>query len=167
MKKLLTLSAIFSELNDYVTESHNIDRAWDILFEHAELLKETVSLSHFVPCVDGVPVSEPNNYDHYNGHHSHFDENLIDSLGWSADELNQWTADCKAYEQAKKAVLFSGWEYVDKNPTEWLIRSGNYWIGISQKAAYLSSSHEFRDGVKVLTFADLAEATKDNPLPML
>lgn len=85
MNKLLSMVDFVEEIKDYVHESHNYDRAIELIFEYSTFLKKPLELGMFIPCSeDGRILIEPTE---------------SNSIYWSEE-----------YKKAKKNVLFHGFE---------------------------------------------------------
>ena len=84
---------------------------------YISLLETPLTLSQFIPCVDGVPVEEPIGYHRYKQYDHDLNVVMEKDYGWS--EL------CKQYQAAQNAVIFEGWEVYRKSETHIGIKDCN------------------------------------------
>ena len=154
---LNTLSISVDEMDNTDTINHADSDDFMIIILLNRLSKIAVTLAHFVPCdKNGVPLEEL----------IHVEKGI--------PPLEQ-LADLRVYNEAQKNVIFEGWEVVSKN-----IYGG---ITIRNLDLY-TSLHFFGDrsevnfriknpiskfegaNITLITLADLAAATTENPIKL-
>lgn len=135
--KLISMTDYVSEIEDYVEQSRNNERACELMFRYKDFLKQPLTLGMFVPCDQSGNVLEDMgvvNRDHY------FNEEGGNIYLYQFNRRNR-----KKYLEAKERVLFKGLEiFKDKyHQTERTIYNINdFRVGILFK--YHSGKEEFK-----------------------
>ena len=101
MKQLISMTDFV--LNPPKSEPFKIGGDKYIMAKHSELctlyarfLKQPLKLEMFVPCVDGVTIEEPKEFEHY------------ETMRYIDEKSDGWIEECYQYQQAKEKVLFQG-----------------------------------------------------------
>jgi len=131
--KLTNLKSTIFNLNEYIAESGNYERAWNLLRKYQERLEEEVELRMFVPCTtDGKVLEKPV----YNP-----DE----------DEII-FERKYDAYKKAKKRVLFKDVETKVHFPM-----TTHHYINDVQMITITEDTNEVKGNIwfEVDTFADV------------
>lgn len=115
MRKLIKCSDYVIEVEDYVHESKNYKRGFELIKNYANFLKQNLSeryqingvlahpLNRFIPCdLDGNVLSEPKNFHTYK---------LIKKNDSFLLGEESWKRSCQQYQEAKERVLFEGCVY--------------------------------------------------------
>jgi hypothetical protein len=88
---------------------------------YANFLSQPLKLGMFVPCVDNVPLEEPN-------HYYLFESDKLSRLDYTVceDEYQSFIQ----YQQAKENVLFEGFEYGGHSKECFILeyKDGAYWL---------------------------------------
>ena len=163
--KLLTISESIKELRDYVHESNNSKGAWQLIDLIEQLSDCVVTLSQFVPCDEnGVPLEKPTNHEKWLEYQEHGFELLFGN-----------EAENQAYNEAKKSIVFEGWEVskTEKIHHKAIINKdqGLYLEFYKEKESVVTLYKKPSDSYCILvgnadTIADLAEATTKNPIKL-
>ena len=148
---LKTLSARIDELEHLLVKGKiNGYEFINNLLEDKDMLKQNVTLSQFVPCINGVPLDEPVN----------------------PCDIGECSAPCccsvefdwirEAYNEAQKNVIFEGWEAVSEK--EVINKNGDRLCFFGSRVFYdVHIGNQEYQGNYLKdnpTLADLAEATK-------
>jgi hypothetical protein len=98
----------------------------NIVLKYAKLLSQPLTLGIFVPCVDNVPLKEPN-------HYYLFESYKLSRLDYIVceDEYQSFIQ----YQQAKENILFEGFEYGGHSKECFILeyKDGTYWLNSSDK----------------------------------
>jgi hypothetical protein len=158
---LITLSARIDELRTlYRGNEITLLQFYDGVIHYKSNMSSIVTLSQFVPCINGVPLDKPVN----------------------PCDIGECSAPCccsvefdwirEAYNEAQKNVIFEGWEVVATNK----IHHHNVFnseLGLEiefykEKESLIRIWHRTRDTELTIiqTLAKLAEATTKNPLKL-
>lgn len=148
--KLLTFTAEFEAAQAEIKATGDYKAAFEGLEVNKELLGQTLRLCHFVACdADGEPMKRPK---------------PSDTKGAGVQVYREAM---QAYQTALDAVIFEGWE-VESDYTNRFgvhIKNGDnylsFWIKGKRKG-WITLPMLFR----IKTFAQLAQATESNPLPL-
>ncbi len=103
-----------------------------------KLLQQSPKLSDFVPCINGVPVSEP----------KIMDAGVAPSIEFQLS-LSQ-------YQQAKSNCLFEGWRLTEDNNYYWLINNGKITIQFNKSGDIYLHTDDVHYG-SIHTLEDLAK----------
>ena len=170
-KQLLTLSKFIEVIKSnikattYQSEENGqgieVESALNLVavFKYDDILKLPLTLSQFIPCdSEGKPLEEPSNYDKWKECEEHGLE-----LFFSNEN------ECKAYEQALKAVIFEGFEVKFSSKIDFILSNSQYEIGFYKvKEGFvvkILEDSQIVSAIKSLqTISDLADATSENPI---
>lgn len=96
-RKLVSMCDIQEELEDYVLESKNYERAFKLASLYREFIKQPLKLGQFVPCdLEDNVLKEPVEYNDFLMQGDRF------------VTLKSIKIECEQYLQAKERVLFEG-----------------------------------------------------------
>ena len=97
--KLQPMTDFVLRIDDYKRESHNTERAYCLINNYANFLKQSLKLSMFVPCDENdVPLEEPKDFKFF-----------MQGVGGHIDVTYQ---EYKQYQQAKERVIFEALSFV-------------------------------------------------------
>ena len=106
-------------------EDITVHQVVDLIHLYIELIETDLQLGQFIPCKDGKPLEEPNDFKDYSFELSV--KNGRSHLGWSKE--------CYEYQTAKEAVIFYGWR---KDGLNNLITNGEMTIAFSENQISLT-----------------------------
>ena len=160
---LNTLSSSVDQMDNTKTINHADSDDFMIIILLNRLSKISVTLSQFVPCINGVPLEEPLPFRCGEETQKQCSQEL---------EPCECAAIDKQYNEAKKSVIFEGWEAVATNK----IHHHNVFnseLGLEiefykEKESLIRIWHRTRDTELTIiqTLADLAEATTKNSIKL-
>ena len=149
MKNLLLSTTNFvEEIKDYVHESHDFERGFELMFGYVEFKKQNIQKWMFVPCklVDGVWVVLEKPLMFYTK------ENIKHLKGIEVEIANSANNRVREYEEAKERILFDGFTYhkgFDRNnPDFWFVRNSSVKI------------HDYEFEVSSITIDDLSNISQ-------
>ena len=85
------------EFKDLIAYNNPKELVAEHLINYIDLLDKTLELGQFVPCVDGVPLEKPENYNKWMSY------KLQGLELYFSNEI-----ECEQYQEAEKNVLFKG-----------------------------------------------------------
>lgn len=153
--ELTTLSAKVDEIE---ADVYGYDEQCIKIYHWNDFLKQNLHLGHFVPTdSEGNVLEEPSDLPKYVS---------LDN----PEQMTKYHA-YHAYQAAKDAVLFEGWEYVQTGATffiqnenwgiDWYGEKGSIRLFVRTAKSFGKQSNNI-----IETINDLAEATKDNPIKL-
>lgn len=86
-------------------------KMWFISSEYRNLISQKPKLGDFIPCIDGVPVDEPVDFENWRKY---------GDFG-RVKEVKNWGALCRQYKKALEQVKFEGWTIYHRNQYSTLI----------------------------------------------
>ncbi len=97
-----------------------------VLKKHAKFLQQTLSLNMFIPCKDGKPLEEPEEFNSIYKKGKHFQRS-------SAFDRIAFKNDLADYQQAERSVIFPGWKLKNGESSLAYLESKNNRIVLIQK----------------------------------
>ena len=137
--KLISMTAFIQWLEDNMDLKKSTNALWlqskdfmRLAKSYKNFLSQPLELGHFVPCVDGVLIEDPQ------------EENYIFGVGEKPSKMiidSQYESDLEQYKQAKERVLFEGFEcekikLVERKETYYIVKEkgteyGCVWLSLN------------------------------------